>query len=106
MEVLGAAVGHNKRASEARTSDEHARDRAVDAVRDHEREAAKSFANALCAYHGTLAPRWDFHPPHLVPFQLPAVAMNRAVIRMRQKRLLAATAMYQARCVRQARCLH
>ena len=79
MEVPGAVAGLNKRASEAHTSDEHTRDRAVDAVRDHEREAAKSFAHALRAYHGTLAPRWDFHPPPLASFQLPRVALSGSV---------------------------
>ena len=40
--------------------------------------SAKSFAHALRAYHGTLAPRWDFHPPRPAPFQLPAVAPSRS----------------------------
>ena len=40
--------------------------------------SAKSFAHALRAYHGTLAPRWGFHPPRPAPFQLPAVAPSRS----------------------------
>ena len=39
---------------------------------------AQTFAHALRAYHGTLAPRWDFHPPRPAPFQLPAVAPSRS----------------------------